>query len=85
MSDSHYDLAIVGVGPDGYVSAIRAAHHGLRVALVNPNPPGGVCLHTGCIPTKTMVAHPTLSEAILEAAESLFGQATHLPKARERK
>jgi dihydrolipoamide dehydrogenase len=56
VSDSHYDLAIVGAGPGGYVSAIRAAHHGLRVALVDPNPPGGVCLHTGCIPTKTMVA-----------------------------
>ncbi len=56
MSDSNYDLAIVGAGPGGYVSAIRAAHHGLRVALVDPNPPGGVCLHTGCIPTKTMVA-----------------------------
>ena len=56
MSDSHYDLAIIGAGPGGYVSAIRAAHHGLRVALVDPNPPGGVCLHTGCIPTKTMVA-----------------------------
>jgi dihydrolipoamide dehydrogenase len=56
VSDSSYDLAIVGAGPGGYVSAIRAAHHGLRVALVDPNPPGGVCLHTGCIPTKTMVA-----------------------------
>jgi len=56
VSDSHYDLAIIGAGPGGYVSAIRAAHHGLRVALVDPNPPGGVCLHTGCIPTKTMVA-----------------------------
>ena len=56
MSDPHYDLAIIGAGPGGYVSAIRAAHHGLRVALVDPNPPGGVCLHTGCIPTKTMVA-----------------------------
>ena len=56
MSGSHYDLAIIGAGPGGYVSAIRAAHHGLRVALVDPNPPGGVCLHTGCIPTKTMVA-----------------------------
>jgi dihydrolipoamide dehydrogenase len=56
VSDSSYDLAIVGAGPGGYVSAIRAAHHGLRVALIDPNPPGGVCLHTGCIPTKTMVA-----------------------------
>ena len=127
MSDSHYDLAIVGAG--GYVSAIRAAHHGLRVALVDPNPPGGVCLHTGCIPIRMgrfpfaaigkalaqgetdgfvkliahaetgqllgghilgghaaeLIGHPTLSEAILEAAESLFGQSTHLPKSRERK
>jgi len=56
VNDSQFDLAIIGAGPGGYVSAIRAAHHGLRVALVDPNPPGGVCLHTGCIPTKTMVA-----------------------------
>ena len=56
MSDPNLDLAIIGAGPGGYVSALRAAHAGLRVALIEENEPGGVCLHTGCIPTKTMAA-----------------------------
>ncbi len=56
MSDERFDLAIIGAGPGGYVSAIRAAHHGLRVALIEEKHLGGVCLHTGCIPTKTMIA-----------------------------
>ncbi len=54
--DSQFDLAIIGAGPGGYVTALRAAHHGLRVALIEEHEPGGVCLHTGCIPTKTMAA-----------------------------
>ncbi len=56
MSDERFDLAIIGAGPGGYVSAIRAAHHGLRVAIIEEKHLGGVCLHTGCIPTKTMIA-----------------------------
>jgi len=55
VSEPH-DLAIIGAGPGGYVTALRAAHHGLRVALIEEHEPGGVCLHTGCIPTKTMAA-----------------------------
>ena len=54
--DSQFDLAIIGAGPGGYVTALRSAHHGLRVALIEEHEPGGVCLHTGCIPTKTMAA-----------------------------
>ena len=56
MSDERFDLAIIGAGPGGYVSAIRAAHHGLRVAIIEEKHLGGVCLHTGCIPTKTIIA-----------------------------
>ena len=56
MSSQSHDLAIIGGGPGGYVTAIRAAHHGQRVALIEQHEPGGVCLHTGCIPTKTMAA-----------------------------
>jgi dihydrolipoamide dehydrogenase len=55
VSEPH-DLAIIGGGPGGYVTALRAAHAGLRVALIEQAAPGGVCLHTGCIPTKTMAA-----------------------------
>jgi len=56
MQETGYDLIVLGAGPGGYVAAIRAAHAGLRVALVEEKQLGGVCLHTGCIPTKTMVA-----------------------------
>ena len=50
-----FDLVIVGGGPGGYPSAIRAAQYGLRVAVVEKERPGGVCLNWGCIPTKAML------------------------------
>jgi dihydrolipoamide dehydrogenase len=56
MQESEFDLVVLGAGPGGYVAAIRAAHQGLKAALVEERSLGGVCLHTGCIPTKTMVA-----------------------------
>ncbi len=54
MSDS-YDVVVIGAGPGGYVAAIRAAQLGLRVALVEREHLGGVCLNWGCIPTKTLL------------------------------
>ena len=53
MSD--FDLAVVGGGPGGYVAAERAAARGLRTVLVEREHLGGVCLNTGCIPTKTLI------------------------------
>ncbi len=48
------DLLVVGAGPGGYAAAFRAADLGMDVALVDPREqPGGVCLHEGCIPSKT--------------------------------
>src|SRR6185369_2222248 len=51
------DLTVIGGGPGGYVAAIRAAQHGLRVALVDKDPlgAGGTCLWRGCIPTKSLL------------------------------
>jgi dihydrolipoamide dehydrogenase len=54
MSES-YDVTIVGAGPGGYVAAIRAAQLGLKVALVEKERLGGVCLNWGCIPTKALL------------------------------
>lgn len=50
-----YDIAILGGGPGGYVSAIRAAKLGAKVAVIEYNLVGGTCLNRGCIPTKIMV------------------------------
>ncbi|MBN1485884.1 MAG: dihydrolipoyl dehydrogenase [Chloroflexia bacterium] len=51
----HFDLAIIGAGPGGYVAAIRAAQLGARVALLEKERVGGVCLNHGCIPTKALL------------------------------
>ncbi|MBE3599498.1 MAG: dihydrolipoyl dehydrogenase [Limnochordaceae bacterium] len=50
-----WDLVILGAGPGGYVAAIRGAQIGMRVALVEKDRLGGLCLNRGCIPTKAMV------------------------------
>ncbi len=50
-----YDVTIIGAGPGGYVAAIRAAQLGLKVALVEKERLGGVCLNWGCIPTKSLL------------------------------
>jgi dihydrolipoamide dehydrogenase len=52
---SGYELTIIGAGPGGYVAAIRAAQLGLKVALVEEEHLGGVCLNWGCIPTKALL------------------------------
>jgi len=51
-----YDITIIGAGPGGYVAAIKAAQLGAKVALIEKNKVGGVCLNRGCIPTKALVA-----------------------------
>jgi dihydrolipoamide dehydrogenase len=55
MSDSSFDLIIVGGGPGGYVAAIRARQLGLATALVEREHLGGICLNWGCIPTKALL------------------------------
>ena len=50
-----YDLTVIGSGPGGYVGAIRAAQLGKRVAIVERDRLGGVCLNWGCIPTKALL------------------------------
>ncbi|MBS0010093.1 MAG: FAD-dependent oxidoreductase, partial [Bacteroidales bacterium] len=50
-----YDLIVIGSGPGGYVSAIRAAQLKMNVAVVEMEEPRGVCLNWGCIPTKSLL------------------------------
>ncbi|MCK5574377.1 MAG: FAD-dependent oxidoreductase, partial [Sphingomonadales bacterium] len=56
MSNDQYDVVIIGGGPGGYVAAIRAAQHGLKVACVEKRATlGGTCLNVGCIPSKALL------------------------------
>jgi dihydrolipoamide dehydrogenase len=54
MADT-YDLIVLGSGPGGYVAAIRASQLGLKVAIVEREKLGGICLNWGCIPTKALL------------------------------
>jgi dihydrolipoamide dehydrogenase len=55
MADTSFDVLIIGAGPGGYVTAIRAAQLGLRTAIVEREHLGGICLNWGCIPTKALL------------------------------
>ena len=56
MNSSYdYDVVIIGAGPGGYVSAIRASQLGLKPAVIEKDRPGGVCLNMGCIPSKALI------------------------------
>jgi dihydrolipoamide dehydrogenase len=55
MPEQSFDLAIVGSGPGGYVAAIRAAQLGMKVAVIEREQLGGICLNWGCIPTKALL------------------------------
>ncbi len=55
MADTSFDVLIIGSGPGGYVTAIRAAQLGYKTAIVERDYLGGVCLNWGCIPTKALL------------------------------
>ncbi|MEP1520055.1 dihydrolipoyl dehydrogenase [Ascidiaceihabitans sp.] len=55
MMATSYDLIVIGAGPGGYVAAIRGAQLGMKVAIVEREHLGGICLNWGCIPTKAML------------------------------
>ena len=55
MADTSFDVLIIGAGPGGYVTAIRAAQLGFKTALVEREHLGGICLNWGCIPTKALL------------------------------
>ena len=55
MADTSFDVIIIGAGPGGYVTAIRAAQLGLKTAVVEKAYFGGICNNWGCIPTKALL------------------------------
>ena len=64
-----YDLIVIGSGPGGYVAAIRASQLGMKVAVVERESLGGICLNWGCIPTKALLKSAQVFEYINHAAD----------------
>src|SRR5450432_1116350 len=61
---AEFDLVIIGSGPGGYVTAIRAAQLGMKTAIVERENLGGVCFNWGCIPTKALLKSGELYEQL---------------------
>lgn len=72
MSDEAFDLVVIGGGSGGLASAIRAAKHGAKVALVEPKELGGTCVNVGCVPKKAMWYAAQMAEAQYIAADYGF-------------
>ena len=64
-----WDVVVIGAGPGGYVAAIRAAQLGLKVAIVEREHLGGICLNWGCIPTKALLRSSEIFHLMQRAAE----------------
>ena len=62
-----FDLVVVGGGPGGYVAAIRAAQLGMKMALVEREHLGGICLNWGCIPTKALLRSAEICQLLHHA------------------
>lgn len=67
MSESEYDVVILGAGSGGYAAALRAAQLGLKVVMVEGDKVGGTCLHRGCIPTKAYLHAAETADAVRES------------------
>lgn len=69
MSTAHYNTAVIGAGPGGYVAALKAAQLGLSVVIVEKHYLGGTCLNYGCIPSKALLASAELIHHVQHAAD----------------
>ncbi|MFY9456522.1 MAG: dihydrolipoyl dehydrogenase [Flavobacteriaceae bacterium] len=66
---SHFDVIVLGSGPGGYVTAIRASQLGFKTAIVEKENLGGVCLNWGCIPTKALIKSAQVFEYLQHAED----------------
>ena len=71
-NDTTFDVAVLGAGPGGYVAAIRAAQLGLKVAIIEREQLGGICLNWGCIPTKSLLRNAEVIELLHQGKEYGF-------------
>ena len=74
-----YDVIVLGSGPGGYVTAIRASQLGLKTAVIEREALGGICLNWGCIPTKALLKSANVFEYINHAED--YGIQVNVPKA----
>jgi dihydrolipoamide dehydrogenase len=65
----NYDIIVIGSGPGGYVTAIRASQLGLKTAIVERESLGGICLNWGCIPTKALLKSANVYEYLQHASD----------------
>ncbi|HOK96992.1 MAG TPA: FAD-dependent oxidoreductase, partial [Anaerohalosphaeraceae bacterium] len=63
----HYQIAVIGAGPGGYIAALKAARMGAKTAIVEKHHVGGTCLNYGCIPSKALLASAELLHRIRKA------------------
>src|SRR6478672_171711 len=77
MADTSFDIVIIGSGPGGYVTAIRAAQLGFKTAIVEKSYLGGICLNWGCIPTKALLRSAEMFHYMQHAKDyGLFAEKT---------
>lgn len=67
MSESLYDIVILGGGSGGYAAALRGAQLGMKIALIEADKVGGTCLHRGCIPTKALLHAAEVADVTRES------------------
>ncbi|MBR1712948.1 MAG: dihydrolipoyl dehydrogenase [Alloprevotella sp.] len=67
MNTNKFDLIVIGAGPGGYETALKAAEHGLTVAIIEREELGGTCLNVGCIPTKCLCRNAEVLEEVRAA------------------
>ncbi len=69
MTETNFDIVIIGGGPGGYVAAIRASQLGMKAAVVEAQHLGGICLNWGCIPTKALLRSAEIYHLMQHAGE----------------
>ncbi len=69
MADTSFDIIIIGSGPGGYVTAIRAAQLGFKTAIIEREYLGGICLNWGCIPTKALLRSADVYHLMMHAKD----------------
>jgi len=69
MADTAFDVIVIGSGPGGYVTAIRASQLGFKTAIIEKEDLGGVCLNWGCIPTKALLRSAEVFHNMQHAAD----------------